>query len=341
MPQPEVVSSANLTFIMRLATSRCQWDSALKGLYVAMEIFGTRMVPQLVEGQELPAYWPIRPTLKSKDPRIPTPVDYNFLMRLLKIYPLRDETSKIEVRALTSIPASSRINVVSFYNAILGAATTTVLYGANITNQMINMWCTNDALIPRVFTDLMSQALNNPLPGLNAVEPVIFDKARQAFNVWVGASVAQNLFPEDTWVGNVGEVPHQVFATIGQIDVITPNLINPLVLVEWIKTLPFEWGYVNAKPQLNLAGDIRMIGQLAQTGCYARKGCSIYGERAAGDWPIDVVVYGPHVINALCQLMRMDVQPVVSSQSAPWTPYAMGSKDDVEWGAPAFYFYRQ
>lgn len=126
-PIAAVVSNASIiAFINRLASHRAEWDSSLKGLYIATELFSTRM--QLHEGR----WYPLRPTLNAKDPRVPAPMDYNFMLRLLKLYPIRDDGAKAETQAYVSATNVGRINAVTMYGATLTIGATTVLYDLNI-----------------------------------------------------------------------------------------------------------------------------------------------------------------------------------------------------------------
>ncbi|ADK12921.1 proline-alanine-rich protein [Spissistilus festinus virus 1] len=324
VPSPTIVS-----FLTRMATRRNEWDSALKGLYLAMELFGVRL--NMNEDE----YWPIRTCLSAHNPWVPKVADYNFMFRLLKIFPDIQGDHKPEVGAFISLSASTRTRVVALYNAIMGAAATTVLYDLNITRSLLVSWCTGDVDTPPTFVQIMTEGLNQPQSGNDPQECTFFCQARAAFPKWIGANAASNLFPEDTWNGdfnnNAGaEHAYEVYNAA-----ITPANFTPLIILEWLKVLPFEWGICSARPTLNLREEIRLRGLAAAVGWYANRGSDLYRERAVGDFPMKVVAYGVQVVNALAQGIRLAAVPGVGRQATIWEPYGSESGANPPWGPSA------
>lgn len=344
-----VPSAALINYICRLATRRAEWGSALRGLYLATELFGTRLIQH---GGE---WWPLRADLSAWNPTVPGVADYNFMFRLLKIFPNANLEGKDEVEAFISQTPTTRMRAVALYAATLGSAATTLLYDVNITAALLVQWTTGAANTPPVFQQLMNEALNQPEASALPLEPVFNSQARTAFERWMGVKVCQNFYAEDYWNGTFAGNAGGNHAYGNFVQQITPAQFNPLILLEWLRILPFEWGLCTPKPTLNLRREIRLRGPAATQGWYANLGSGVYKDRVLGDFPLKIVVYGVQILNALVQLLRVVNVPPINRQAAFWLPYAdtpasaggggsspaggeggAGSHDEpIQWGAPA------
>ncbi|UHK03285.1 MAG: hypothetical protein FNCTV4_gp1 [Sanya nephotettix cincticeps totivirus 1] len=334
-PQPPaaavITSTALISFINRIATKRAEWSSALKGMYLAFDLLGVRLAHFDDE------WWPIRSNMSSHNPWVPAARDYNVLLRELLIFPDDKMELRNEVSAFTTLLPINRVRVVALYTAMISTTATTLLYDLNITANMLLQHATGAAATSPAFSQIMAEALNQFDQSTSPVEAFFMSQCRRAFPEWIGVHVCMNLYPEDTWAGDFGNnagaaVVYQLFEPN-----ITPAFYDPLVLVEWLRVLPFEWGFCGVKPTLNLKSELRLLGPAAQHGWFAVRGSSHYAERASGDFPMKVVAYGAQVINALAQHFRLDAQhiPVVSRQAADWVPEVGDGKNNIIWGPPA------
>lgn len=67
-----------------MASSRAEWADLLKGIFIAMELIGTRMY----EGGPEHAGWrAVRPNFSQIGPKLPRPADYNVVLRMFDLYP--------------------------------------------------------------------------------------------------------------------------------------------------------------------------------------------------------------------------------------------------------------
>lgn len=329
-PAAAVLTPAGIiSFINKLATRRAEWDSSLKGLYAAMDIFGARLI-----GANN-AWRPLRADLSVHNPVLPRVTDYNFMLRLLRIYPACDSSLKDETSAFTACQNTYRLRIVALYAAVLGVASTTLLYDLNVPTAQLSHWQTGNAALSPLFNQVMDETLNFPTPGTPGQEAVFFQQVHAAFTLWLGATVASDLYHEDTWAGDFGSSPNAAHSYGAFPAAITPNQINPLSILEWLEILPFEWGFVAARPTLDIRAEIEFPPVAAQVGWYARGGSILYQERTIGDFPLKIIAYGAQVVNAVCQGLRLAAQPAVNRTVVPWRPFHTGPAAMPFWQAPA------
>lgn len=330
-PVPVLVTSVSIVnFILNVSIKRAETEAALKGLYMAIELMGTRMI--LIPEQR---WCPLRSTMNVSNVQVARPADYNFMFRLLNIFPNCNLDHCDDTHAFIALPANARINLVALYNAIIGSAASTVLYDINITAQLLQMWCAGAAGTPQEFNSVMNSAINQPKPGSAVNEAVLYVQVRRAFVDWTNTSVVGNLFSRETWAGAWANNPIRALVYAQFALTVTPANFNPLIILEWLAVLPFEWGFVNAKPKINLKNDIKYRGVAAQLGWYANRGSDLYEQRIEGDFPMAIVRYGAQIINALCQLFRLAAPPVINNTTSPWLPELLpGEKANAVWTPP-------
>lgn len=334
-PAAVVLSSTIITqFMSRIASTRNEHRWLVKGIYMAMEILGMRMVNH---GNE---WRPLRSNWSAHDPWTPGCADYNFLFRLLKISPPDDEEAKYEVSAYLALSAATRTRAAALYNAVLQIASTTLLYDLNISVARLVGWCTGDNNSPSLFNAIMSQSLNNPNVALDIYEPVACAHPRRAFKLWLGVGVASGFWYDDSWNGMAGQTPGAVNAYGNMQQAIPPRVVSCLCIDAWLTSRPLEWGVVGLRPKVNLTHDLRLVGPAANQGWYGSRGSVKYAERVTCQFPSKVVVYGSQAINVICEVLRIGAAavPQLSHQNSFWTPEEGGSSpNDVQWDAPVVY----
>lgn len=333
-----VTAEALLTFASKLATRRSEWGSFTRGAYLAMDLMGTRLVGH---GD---AWWALRSSLSTHDPIIPRVADYNFMLRLINQFPPDDPAARQEGQQITGMAAVEAIRTTALYNAVVGSATTTLLYDLNITAGMMNQWITAAADTPPLFRQIMMEALNEPtVHEGNHVEPAALSIPRKAFKIWMGVDVVEQLYMLDRWAGDTGEeaaAGAHVYANMVQ--AVPPRSFNPIIIDNWLSQRPLEWGLCDLRPHVNFTQEVVVFGPAAQQGWIGHLGSSKYAERASGDFPPKMVVYGAQAINVITQHLRRNAQnvPVISHQDCVWTPQAVGGTGKsaaVSWNAPVAY----
>lgn len=320
-------------FCSRIATQRSEWGSYVKGLYLAMDIIGTRMVGH--QGQ----WTPLRSCLSPRNPWVNAVADYNFMYRLLKIFPKWDPDALQEVEAFTSLSSLSRVRAITMYNAVIGSATTTLLYDFNATAGMLSSWCSAAVEPSPHFNQIMDKAMNRPGLSHDPREPLAFSSARKAFKLWLGIGVHPNLYPEDSWLGhfgNVGAGRAHCYDAMNQNT--PPRNFNPMIIDDWMIVRPMEWGYAGPRPFINLDMEIIQAGPAATQGWYANMGSSRYQEMAESQFPMGLVVYGVQALNIMTQYLRLvaGAAPAIQHTDTFWMPYSADApRRQMPWTPPA------
>lgn len=135
IPAAQIVPALTLyAFITKLAAQRNEWDSCMRGMYLAFDLVGIQYV---LDGQD---YYPILSNLSTTDVYIPAPYDYNFMLRILGSYPSTNEASRVEVQTFLGHRSVDRVRLCTLYSACLSTFTTTTLYSLNIPVRYIIAW---------------------------------------------------------------------------------------------------------------------------------------------------------------------------------------------------------
>lgn len=322
----------------RLATERSEWSAFTRGLYMAAELMGTRLIGH--NG----TWHPLRPSLSPHSIQIPAASDYSILLRYLNVFPPDSEPARIEGNAFIGMSVTERIRAIALYNAVITVATTTALYDINVTAGLLNQWCVGAADIPAHFTQAMTQALNEPeVIAARHLEPVGLSQPRKAFKLWLGVGVEDNIYVLDRWLGTYGqEAAAGAHVYVNMVQNVTPTLVNPMIIDNWLDVRPIEWGIVGDRPIVNFQREIVVTGAVARRGWRGEMGSIKYSERATSQEPYKMVVYGAQAINVITQLLRRDAAhvPIISHQDCEWQPNRVegpGAPAPVEWDAPVAY----
>lgn len=224
-PQAPAVALVNaqklMEFAVRLANKRMEWHSLCQGLYAAMDIIGTRLVG------DAQGWWPLRSCLSPSNPVLPAVADYNFMLRLVGIFPQEAPIAKAEVDSFMSLQSAARLRAVTLYTAVLTAATTTLVYDINLTAQDVIAWGDGAANVSQLVVQIMSYGFNT-VPGNNvSVEPALLQAPRRAFKLWLGVGVASGMFAQNSWGGNFGQQGHYHDAYAGMLATAAPRMVTP------------------------------------------------------------------------------------------------------------------
>jgi hypothetical protein len=178
-PAPVVLSSnLILTFLTKLASRRNEWDSFMRGMYVAFDAIGLRYTQQQND------LFPIRSNLSYSNIYACQPADYNFMFQLLQIFPKMSDAHHDEVIAWTSLWSGDRIRTAVLYSAVLSSATTTGLYDLNITTQAMIEWGVGLETAPFV-NEVFGSIFNTPIINLENRDVTMIKTPKKAFPLWL------------------------------------------------------------------------------------------------------------------------------------------------------------
>jgi hypothetical protein len=324
IPAAQIVPALSLyAFITKLAAQRHEWDSCMRGMYLAFDLLGIQYV---LDGQD---YYPILSNLSTTDVYIPAPYDYNFMLRILGLYPNTNEASRVEVQTFLARRSVDRVRICTLYSACLSTFTTTTLYSLNIPVRYIIAWGMGLALPP-----LIVQVFNSGLLVLKGRAPnseaIMLSQPKKGYKVLLGVNVCQGLYPSGRWNGNYGGnhiIAHSFHLAPPQQP---PRLVNPLVIDNWLIVRPMEWGICAPRPSVNLRPDLSVAVAPEIQGWYANQGSCIYAERAKGTFPAKLSVYGVQALNVICEYLAVGAPLLISEQTAYCRP-----NSEAVWSIPA------
>lgn len=333
-PAVAVIDAAQVySFAERLAIMRSETEWLIKGLYMAAELVGTRLIGNNANNQ----WWPLRINQSSWNPWVCRAMDYNFMFRLLKMFPAQDLSILNEYKAFTAQIPTVRLRLLTLFNGMLGSASTTLAYDWNLTATILSNWATqaaalaNDSSVYRV----LNSTLNNPRELGGSQESDFTFGIRRAFKQWMGCGVITDIWADDFWLGPSGGNAGGAGAYHGQVGGIAPRSFSPFAVLNHINVYPLEWGISAPGITLDISKDIRLRGAQAVRGWYAHRGDKRYLDTSRGETPFMMVPYGPLVINALTQHLRIAAAnvPQLSHVSRAWSNYPDDGEND--WDAPA------
>lgn len=327
-PGAALVTSAQLMgFASRMASRRGEWASALRGLYFAFDILGVRYhsLPNVDNAR----FHFLTSTLSYHSPTMPTPHDYNVLLRALDIRPQDSIDDRREVEELIAQTATNRAYIAALYTGFLGSLSTTLLYGANITTQHLIQYGNAVAGASPTMVAVLANFSNRP-PEANA-EPAMLCQVKKAFTVFAAARVPTGLYVLNDWLGPMGQAgPGVAAALAGQPNGYTPRLGNPLGIDSWLTVRPLEWGLSGPNTTIDLAKEMVDAGNPAARGWRSVRGSALYTQRATSDAPIWAVMYGVQVLNAILN----DFRPVAPPPQFTYSQGVWSPGCDVEWTPP-------
>lgn len=322
-PAAVLPASSLLGLAFKLATKRAEWDDLMRGIYVAFDLIGVRY--QGVEGR----IGPIKTDLSPRDVMLPAVADYNFIYRILHVYPTSKDESRSECEAFLQLPSMDRLRLAALYTAAYSSFVTTVLYGVNVNTALLQNWCTG-GLVPAIANPIFMSGFNMPTASQPPVDAHVVSQAKRGFRVFLGAGVPGHLYAGIEWLGGFGSIPYADMSYNNQIPDITPRNFTPLCIDNWLLVRPIEWGIVGPCPTMSLSKEVILRGLLARQGWYAQLGSSEYNNLAKSGTPITTATYGVTALNAILQSLVVMVQPVIQRQSCQWIP----GNPSVSWELP-------
>jgi hypothetical protein len=251
-PAPVVLSAERIiSFVSKMASLRNEWNSYLNGLYIVLDVLGLRY-------NELDQmFYPLKTNLSCMNINLPQPADYNFMLRLMKIYPPLNTIDRDEVLAWTALRSVDRVRSAALYTVVLATACTTTLYGLNLTTNSLIMWGMG-VDTPPFINEILGSVLNTPNnPQIADKDVAMFSTPKKAFPLWLGCSVADDLYPGSYWLGPYGSEPNIAGSFAGIQGLSTPQLFSPLVCDNWLIVRPIEWGIAAPQPTANFRSEVR------------------------------------------------------------------------------------
>jgi hypothetical protein len=223
---------------------------------------------------------------------LPQPADYNFMLRLMKIFPPIDTSDRDEVLAWTSLRSVDRVRSAALYTVVLATACTTTLYGLNLVTNSLIMWGMG-VITPPLINELLGSILNTPnKPQIADKDVAMFSTPKKAFPLWLGCSVADNLYPGSYWLGPYGGEPNIARSFAGIQGLCTPQLFSPLVCDNWLIVRPIEWGISAPQPKANFRNEVRISGAMNRQGWYASLGSHVISAPGGGTRPSQPITGG-------------------------------------------------
>lgn len=326
-PDAALVSSQDLMmFAKRLADQRQEWTSFNKGLYLAMDLIGMRMVGDQDE------FWAVRSCLSPMSPLIPEVRDYNFMFRFLRRFPPPDLPSMHEGRAYISLKVAERVRLFALYTAVLATATTTVMYDMNVTARDLIAWG-DEGQASSLFNALMFGNFNRS----SNSEPVLIRQPKKAFKLWLGCGVADHLYPFSEWCSLSVGSSHFANVYEGLPATRAPRYFSALCIDNCLLQRPIEWGIVGPRPHVNLASDVRLSGPVSRHGWYASWGSQVYGQLVTSRQPMKLSTYGAQAINAITQALGVTIGADflnIQHQSAYYIGFTGNTTSGGVWDPP-------
>jgi hypothetical protein len=236
--------SAVLSFALKLASRRNEWSDVNKALYIALDLIGLRY--NEFHGR----FYPIRSNLSYHNLRLFRPADYNFMFRLLNIYPPSKEEDQREFRTWASSPSAIRTRLCTLYTVILSSASTTALYDFNLNTEILTQWGMGLPM-NQIAMSVFNSPFNTPPFAGGSFEALMIDIPKKAFPILLGCSVLTHLYPQQMWVGNYGQYPHANGALAPYPPFCPPQLFPILCGDNWYRIRLIEWSISGPMPSSN------------------------------------------------------------------------------------------
>lgn len=313
-----------LGFIRRMASARGESAAAKRGLYLALDIIGVSYTNQA--GQDGDRYHFILPNLSFHSFAACIPRDYNVLLRALHVRPVSDRDSDLEVSEWASITPKERVCLAAVYTATIEAFSTTVLYDYNLTHELLALWGEGDNMSPAA--GAVIQKCSEP-DRVKDEEPPLLTRIKDMFSVFLACSVPKQLYRHSSWLGQRGESQNCSIVFNQMQPNRPPYFCSPLSIDNWLLIRPMEWGISGPNTTLDIYKELVDVGSVANRGWRSVRGSTVYEERAASTLPVQMVVYGIQVLNAILNDRRTPAVPSLSFSQADWSP-----GHGVEWDRP-------
>lgn len=326
-------------FCRTLADRRGEWPCYARGLYMAVELAGTRAQVFAGDVDHKPPLPPairfISQMMSPIVPVLPTVAETNPLFRFAGIYATDANDGMHEVEAYCALKPLRRLRATVLYNLLLSVGMTTVLHGLNISTGDLAAWSAGGTdMEPRdslreVLSTHFRMRFNRPI---NAECFAMF-QARKCVKLWRGCGIYTSLFPNNDWWHGEGLEPNSEVLLQGMNENIAPRFYNALALDSEfvIQKLPIEWGILGSLVKVDLSKEIQEIGLPEVKGWRSAKGDSSYRDRATSATPWKYVPYGAQVVHAITTALSSgdDKVPPFKVYPMNWYPTTDPSSVDL------------
>lgn len=333
---PDVV----INFAMRMAAARSEMGSLVKGLFTAMELLGIRY-PDYTAGV---VRTHVDHLFGSHPFRVNAPRDYNYLYRLLDIFPpvpANIASVRSELELFTSLSQQLRAKVSALYIALQSVCATTILAGVNITTTHLIDWFTTNPDHPLPghlarFIDMMNEA--PPVTTRRqevVIESTFVNRVRSMAATTLNAQLPNNLFPTGSWLGqrasrNAQAANFNFSACLG-LNRHAPRFLNPLCVGHLFESYPYEWGFAGWGSWFDLMKEVKRIATSANYMWVSYLGDSNYQQSAGKATPFYLQMYAYQVIQLYLSRAFPNVEPALLYYVLD---HIIGNTSQ-EWGAPA------
>ncbi|UHK03281.1 MAG: hypothetical protein FNCTV1_gp1 [Hangzhou nephotettix cincticeps totivirus 1] len=325
IPAPAVpTSDALIAAAVNLATYRHEEDCLVRGIYMALDLVGTRGVVHNGVTRFL------KSDLSPHALVSPQVRDYNFILRALDIYPAQAREDQPEAKTLSTLSPAQRANMCTVYSAIVSTAVTVLLTDVNITTENIVAYLQGDDVGPQLINILTSPMNRVKFSAPNSICMTKVFIAR-AFKDWIGSSIEWGNYPNCDWLGAPNSYPVANILYGDMVQVLPPRGFTPNAIVTWLENFPVEYGYMGPRPTLSFAKETLLNGPPLDIGWFGRLGDATFNEQVSSKTPYVLVPYAGIAYNAIVQLLRPPIHPtpVAFQQAVAYEGVAWPT-----WGAP-------
>lgn len=325
-PVNQLVNVQDIYRVIRyLASKRCEWDSAQRGIYAALDLVGVSLTQEV--GGRLTA---LRSDLSVEDFFIPRFFDYNFLMRCLNVYPEGRASGSAEIDKWISLRSNTHITLMGIYSATVSAASSTLLYDLGLrTRDIVGYLTANGEVLGPHTRQLISSICINDNSSDYAL---MLSQPRKAFRIWLGCGIEETVQYHADWIATYGTRNDANNAYVYMRQLSTPNRGDPMCLNSLMNIRPLEWGIPAPTPTANFSHDIQICGPGNRRGWYARLGSTEYNHTVMGSTPYMACHYGSMALNTILQYLAVDVMPIISASTCIWQGTNMIER--VTWDLP-------
>lgn len=317
-----LTSQAIMAFVYKIATTRNEWDALMRGIYVALDLVGVRYHTAGANAYHITS------NLNAYHTFLPAPADYNFMLRVARLYPPADAAARVESESLYSYSSRDRVRGAAFYSACYSAFSTTLLFSLSFTTAEIADWAMGRE--PHGFANqLLSSGICLPRGGPTA-ECAMYLTPKVAFRLFTGFTVLTGLYPGSSWQGGAGQNANADSALAMFNQAQAPRLMSPLTIDNMILVRPQEWGILGHTTQIDITQDLRNVTTAAKMGVFTYRGEKEYSQRAASATPYLFVPYGVQMLNAISQYLKM----VPANVHYKYSAAAWHTGAGPEWDAP-------
>lgn len=325
-PAPQAPAAAALSWrgiwqlLRRWASARNEQQDLVMGIYWVLSHFGIAYFNTAAH----PIYEFVLPDLGCNNIPTPRPTDYNFIARLLHIFPAPQDAWVGEINAWEASSADALTDMAVVYSYAISVFAGNVFYNYNVTPYLLQSFNTGN--LPG---NSLSYVIMNALSasqGYNQ-ESKLHQMVWASFQTYMGVRPCTGVACGRPWSGIYGHradaatsysafVPHQA-----------PRIHSYLALDDWLILRPLEWGIPGDNTTVNLAAEVVLLGAGDNRGWFGNRGSSEYANAVKGSSPFQICPYGAMALTTIAQ--ATDSLPIIFEQRSGWT---FGC--DPQWSAP-------